>query len=122
MMDNTKHLYTVLAITAFLALPFVMDNQHGAVDAHTIGFSVPDFSRLGSPGERTRSQPQARSAPSGAASPVPMEPAHAADASETIQIKQRWIDDPRSPGCRQSGSSEVTHVQPGTVPARCLIV
>ncbi|WP_420224180.1 hypothetical protein [Pigmentiphaga litoralis] len=104
-MDNAKHLYTVLAIMGFVALPVLMNSERVAAFDDFIApraqlFDVgPAF-----PGGR-------------AMRPVGIAPA----ANSTIE--QRWIDAASDKRCKtQSAPADGSHAPGRTPVARCLIV
>jgi hypothetical protein len=103
-MDNAKHLYTVLAIMGFLALPVLMNSER--VTAFD-GFATPrvEMFSIGTPfpGDRkTR--------------PLTIEPAASA-------FEQRWIDESSRNRCKPAAAPVDGSHAPGKAPAnRCLIV
>jgi hypothetical protein len=104
-MDNAKHLYTVLAIMGFVALPVLMNSERVAafddfVAPHATLFDAgPAF-----PGGR-------------AMRPVRIAPA----ANNTIE--QRWIDDASEKRCKTpSARFDGSHAPDRSAASRCLIV
>ncbi|GGX14781.1 hypothetical protein GCM10007242_21600 [Pigmentiphaga litoralis] len=104
-MDNAKHLYTVLAIMGFVALPVLMNSERIAafddfIAPHARLFDVgPGF-----PGGRDMR-------------PVGIAPA----ANSTIE--QRWIDEASDKRCRTAPvRADGSHAPDRTPAGRCLIV
>ncbi|GAA4326801.1 hypothetical protein GCM10023144_10690 [Pigmentiphaga soli] len=106
-MDNAKHLYNVLAIAAFLALPVAIGGERPGAAGDPPQFDLPAM------------------APHGHRSPPatgPAAPAEPAAAPETGDIPQRWIDADGDDACGASHVRGTSAVVPGTVRSRCLIV
>lgn len=104
-MDNAKHLYTVLAIMGFVALPVLMNSERVAAFDDFIAPRAEPFN-VGPtlPGGR-------------ALRPVGIAPA----ANNTIE--QRWIDDASDKRCKTAPAPADGSHAPGRAPAaRCLIV
>ena len=103
-MDNAKHLYTVLAIMGFLALPVLLNSERVAAFD---GFATPrvEMFSMGTPFPGDRK-----------ARPAVIEPAASA-------IEQRWIDGATPPRCKPAAAPVDGSHAPGKAPAmRCLIV